>query len=369
MGDAGAEGSEGDRRSDPRIAKNFRVKYPSLDDFVVAYTSNISRGGMFVLTDDPLAVGTVVQVSLELPDEESDHGPVVPCVARVAYVEDGRNTGHAGMGLELIDVPSGIIQELLMDALSESAPPEEEGDSTSDAKLLVVEDDPTYRQHLIDVLQLYWPNALSAPNGLEGLGMALRLEPDLILSDVEMPQMNGWQFLRIVRSRPKLAHVPVIFLTALRGESERLRGYRLGVDDYVNKPVDPHELHTRVRGQLLRARGVSAARHDLLRGDLSHVSLASVLSFIHQEGRSGHLLVISGRRLATLMIRQGNVLRVHLSRGGDGRDGLERLFQVLEWERGRFELADGEVEADDEIGLPTNVALLHWAQWRDENLD
>lgn len=361
-----SEDTEADRRSDPRIERTFRVKYPSLDDFVIAYTSNISRGGMFVLTEDPLPVGTVVRVSLELPDEEADEGPVVPCVARVAYVQDPGGGEPAGMGLELVDVPAAIIQDLLMDALADSAPPEEQTDATTSATLLIIEDDPVYRKHLVDLLSKHWPSCHAAANGLEGLGLALRLDPDLILSDVEMPQMNGWQLLRIVRSRAKLANVPVIFLTSLTGEAERLRGYRLGVDDYVHKPVEAQELYTRVRGQLLRSQGRHAGRHDLLLGDLAHVSLASVLSFIHQERRSGHLLVISGRRLATLIIDEGNVHRVNLSESAGLGPGIERLFHVLEWERGRFELADGEVSVDDEVRVPTPAALLQWAKIHDE---
>jgi uncharacterized protein (TIGR02266 family) len=354
-----------ERRASPRQEATFRVRYRSLDEFVVAYTTNISRGGMYVLTDAPLPVGTMVNVSLELPDADDEDGPVVPCTAKVAYVDDGSTTGHQGMGLELVDVPTAIIQSLLVEALSESAGGEPDAQTHASARVLVVDDDRLTRERIRQCLEGLATAVDEAENGLEALGRALSNQPDLILSDVEMPGMNGWQLLRIVRSRPKLAQVPVVFLTHLKGEAERLRGYELGVDDYLAKPIEADELRARVRGLLLRSKG-RIGGSNALRGDLAHVSLTSVLAFIHAERRSGHLLVISGRRLATLVIQEGNVHQVRIGRtiGADG--ALDRLFRVLDWTEGSFELAEGAVVADDEVRMSTSAALLEWARISDE---
>lgn len=355
-----------ERRSSPRLEATFRVRYRSLDEFVVAYTTNISRGGMFVLTDAPLPVGTMVSVSLELPDTEDDDGPVVPCTARVAYTDDGSSSGHSGMGLDLVDVPTAIIQALLVEALSESAGSEPEITTLGGVRILIVDDDALTRNRIKLALDGLSATIEEADNGLDALGRALANPPNLILSDVEMPGMNGWQLLRILRSRQKLAHVPVVFLTNLKGEHERLRGYELGVDDYLAKPVEADELRARVRGLLLRTKGRSPGT-NALRGDLGHVSLTSVLAFIHAERRSGHLLVISGRRLATLVVQEGNVRQVRLGRQRPDESALDRLFRVLDWTDGTFELAEGAVDAEDEIGMATSAALLEWARVTDEN--
>jgi len=350
------------------VEANFRVRYRTLDDFVVAYTTNISQGGMFVLTDDPLDIGNVVRVDLELPDAEGSdaEGPVVPCVARVAYVSNGEGEEPRGMGLELVDVPVAIIQELLLDTLNMTSDADGLDQSTRGARVLVVDDERLSREQLVQVLGAHFANIETAENGLEALGKALENRPDLILSDVQMPGMDGWQLLRIVRARPKLANVPFIFLTSLRGDRERLRGYQLGVDEYLPKPVDAQELMARVRGVLTRHQSKfgTAAGGDVLRGELSQVPLSSVLSFVSQERRSGNLLVTSGRRLATLVIDKGDILTVKLT-GADG-DARERLFRVLDWTDGRFELATSEVEGRDEIGMPTPSALLEWARLKDE---
>ncbi len=330
----------------------------------MAYTTNISRGGMFVLTDEPLPMDSLVQVALELPDDDGD-GPVVPCVARVAYVNDGVGGGHRGMGLELVDVPAAIIQELLLQALTADADPEAELAATADARVLVVDDEPMVRQHTVEQLSSAFHNLETAENGLDALGKALANPPDIILSDVEMPGMDGWQLLRILRSRPNLSDVPVIFLTRLRGERERLRGYQLGVDDYLGKPAVAAELVPRIRGLLLRVKARPGGR-DVLRGDLSQVSIASVLSFLEQERRSGHLLVIREGSLATLMVRSGRIIRAQVPKEAAQLPPLEGLFSVLSWDGGRFEFVQQLVEGADEIQLPTSAVLLEWARLHDE---
>jgi uncharacterized protein (TIGR02266 family) len=362
----------GERRSHPRVVANIRVRYRTLDDFVVAYTSNISQGGMFVLTDTPLPVHTALRVDLELPESDADEeGPVVPCVARVAYVSEAGSPEGRGMGLELLDVPVAIIQELLLHTLTGSSGHVGESDPVKSARILVVDDDRLSREVLTKVLSESFGEIILAENGLVALGKALESQPDLILSDVQMPGMDGWQLLRVVRSRAKLQDVPFIFLTGLKGDEERLRGYRLGVDEYLPKPVEPDELVARVKGLLLRHRSRfgGVAGGDVLRGELSKVSLTSVLSFIHQERRSGHLLVTSGRKLATIVILDGDVMNVQTMRSHAGETARERLFRVLDWSEGRFELAQSVVEADDEIGIPTPSALLEWARRKDEALD
>ncbi|RLB46009.1 MAG: hypothetical protein DRJ42_28675 [Deltaproteobacteria bacterium] len=360
-----------DRRSYPRVEATFQVRYRTLDDFVVAYTSNISQGGMFVLTDAPLALGAVVRINLELPDVDGSdaEGPIVECIARVAYISDGTGDEPEGMGLELVDVPVAIIQELLLDTLTMASDADGLDQVSHSARVLVVDDDRLSREQLVKVLSAHFSNIDVAENGLIALGKALEERPDLILSDVQMPGMDGWQFLRIVRARPKLANVPFIFLTALRGDRERLRGYQLGVDEYLPKPVQPAELLARVRGVLTRHQSKfgTVGGGDVLRGELSQVPLTSVLSFVAQERRSGNLLVTSGRRLATLVIKDGDVLTVKLA-GAEG-DARTRLFRVLGWTDGRFELATSEVDVADEIGLPTANALLEWARLQDEQRD
>jgi DNA-binding response OmpR family regulator len=95
---------------------------------------------------------------------------------------------------------------------------------------------------------------ITAANGLAGLQEARRSAPDLILLDVSMPEMTGFEVCRQLRSTPSLMTVPVIFLTARDTLNDKLEGFDAGADDYVAKPFDIRELEVRVQAVLRRAR-------------------------------------------------------------------------------------------------------------------
>lgn len=119
----------------------------------------------------------------------------------------------------------------------------------SKAKLLLVDDDVT----LLKALEIYMTRAgyevFTAGNGTDGLKQLFSLRPDLVILDVMMPQMDGWEACRRIR---ELSTVPIIMLTARGQESERVTGLRLGADDYVPKPFSLKELEARVEAILRR---------------------------------------------------------------------------------------------------------------------
>jgi DNA-binding response OmpR family regulator len=117
-------------------------------------------------------------------------------------------------------------------------------------RILVVEDDAAIRQGIVDALESGGYTALEAADGDDGLSAALGAAYDLLLLDLILPQRDGFAILREVRSRrPAL---PVIVLTARGEEPDRLRGFRLGADDYVVKPFSVRELLARVAAVLRR---------------------------------------------------------------------------------------------------------------------
>jgi DNA-binding response OmpR family regulator len=118
-------------------------------------------------------------------------------------------------------------------------------------RILVVEDDDAIRRGIVDALDFEGYSPLEADNGDDGLRLALRSECDLILLDLMLPGKEGIEILREVReSRPTL---PVIILTARGRESDRVKGLRLGADDYVVKPFSVKELMARVSAVMRRS--------------------------------------------------------------------------------------------------------------------
>ena len=118
-------------------------------------------------------------------------------------------------------------------------------------QVLVVEDDAAIRQGIVDALQFHGYDTLEAADGEEGLRMAVSVDCELILLDLVLPKGDGLEILAQVRAtRPTL---PVIILTALGAEDDRVRGLRCGADDYVVKPFSVKELLARVEAVLRRS--------------------------------------------------------------------------------------------------------------------
>lgn len=132
---------------------------------------------------------------------------------------------------------------------------EEDGDDLQQdkIKLLVIEDNPDIRLYMKVMFGKQY-NVLFAENGVEGLKIATEEIPNLILTDVMMPVMDGYEVLRIIKENATTCHIPVVLLTALTGEEDIIKGFDLGADDYITKPFNPEILRAKVR-QLVKGRG------------------------------------------------------------------------------------------------------------------
>ena len=118
------------------------------------------------------------------------------------------------------------------------------------AKILAVDDDKTLLRFVGDYLEGEGHQVVTADRGTKALKEFFRERPELILLDVMMPGMDGWEVCARVR---ELANTPIILLTAKSSEADKLRGFRLGVDDYVAKPFSLAELAARIKAVLGRA--------------------------------------------------------------------------------------------------------------------
>ena len=116
--------------------------------------------------------------------------------------------------------------------------------------ILVVDDEPRMIRFIRMNLELERYRVIEASNGLEALEQVRDQLPDLVLLDVMMPELDGFETLQLLR---QISTVPVIILTAKRGEDDVVRGLELGADDYITKPFSPRELTSRVNAVLRRA--------------------------------------------------------------------------------------------------------------------
>jgi diguanylate cyclase (GGDEF)-like protein len=119
-------------------------------------------------------------------------------------------------------------------------------------RILVVDDDRNLRKIIQTNLELAGYDVSTAANGEEALGMLDSMQPDLIVLDVMMPLMDGYEVARRVRRHPSNTHVPIIMLTAKSEVEDKLAGFEAGADDYITKPFGPQELLARVRAKIRR---------------------------------------------------------------------------------------------------------------------
>jgi len=189
--------------------------------------------------------------------------------------------------------------------------------------ILVVEDDATMLTGVRDVLQLAGYQVITAEDGLAGLKALEQTRPDLIISDIMMPGLDGYDFLQKVRENPEWLDIPIIFLTA-KGEKMDIRlGKQLGVDDYITKPFDSEDLLVAVEAKLKRSQELQA----IAAGRLAQLRQA-ILNMLSHELRTPLTLIRGYTELMTEGEEIGTEELKHFLRGL--RTGSERLNRLVE---------------------------------------
>ncbi len=238
--------------------------------------------------------------------------------------------------------------------------------------VLIADDDAWILRMVATVLEKRGYSVETAVDGEDALARALARTPDLLITDVMMPKMDGWSLVRQLRSHTELAMLPVIFLTALSSEDDRIRGFRLGADDYVTKPFRFEELDLRVAKTLRRtAQAVQETRDQLagsgLRGDLTQVGLSSLLVLIEMERKTGllQLRAPSDGPTAQVLVREGKVVHARLNDADEPVDA-DCVYYLLTWGAGEFEFVGCVVEGVDRVGVSTTHLLMEGARLMDE---
>jgi DNA-binding response OmpR family regulator len=120
------------------------------------------------------------------------------------------------------------------------------------AKILIAEDERDIRDLVAFTLRFAGHEVVVATNGEEAVTMAPDVSPDLILMDVRMPRMTGYEACKVMKANPDLKDIPIVFLTARGQESEIQQGLDAGAEEYLLKPFAPDQLTTRVKAILVK---------------------------------------------------------------------------------------------------------------------
>jgi CheY-like chemotaxis protein len=274
----------------------------------------------------------------------------------------------------------------------------------SSERILIVDDDPWILRMVSTLLEKRGYKILTAGDGEEGLFRADQMRPDLIISDVMMPKMDGWAMIKALRSRPEFGIVPVIFLTALGGEEDRMKGFRLGADDYLPKPFRFEDLDHRVTKALDKGKTAKAAAAQVMavpatpppipaaaapkpkasastppfptskpvgiHGTLEQLGLSSLLVILEMERKSGILRVEKPGSTGRIFAREGRIIAARIDgeavTNKDHRKGAQAVYHMLTWTAGRFDFSVVDVDMEDEVQSTTTNLLMEGARLIDE---
>lgn len=204
-------------------------------------------------------------------------------------------------------------------------------------RILLVEDDLAIRQLLSVIMQNESHSTVKASNGIEGLAAleANKNHIDLIISDIMMNDMDGFEFLKNVKANPNFKTIPFVFLSAKTDPQSRILGLRLGADDYITKPFNRDEVALKIRMLLEKSNNLKKTTITGLAGNLRNMSMPEVYQLISITKRSGILILVSPVLSGAMYFKNGVLINAAI--GDDWGEESARKLVCLNEGDFRFE--------------------------------
>jgi len=192
--------------------------------------------------------------------------------------------------------------------------------------VLIVDDD----AKILDLFRSEWANQyrlLTAQHGEEGLILALLHKPDVIISDINMPELNGWEFCCLLRQIPSTRAIPFLFLTCRTDLPDRVKSISVGADDFVSKPFFLEEISNRLKVLTGRIRNRKKLVEGLAIFDMElNTLLFDLLDFLRVTRRSGIIEFTRVGQSGTIHLCDGDIMEAQFE-GLAGGDALRMMLQ------------------------------------------
>ncbi len=223
--------------------------------------------------------------------------------------------------------------------------------------ILIVDDDAQNIEILVRELVVHHYQVTTAENGFDAVEKAKKYTPDLIITDADLPDLNGIALLQNLKETPETEKIPVIFLTERSGLQDRLRAFEAGVRDYMVKPLHVAEIVARVNMIFGRHRRLEAATVHSASGQKGRLEENSVAQLIAQLGvlRWSGILNVTNRfqKSGQIFFRNGAVVNGIYG----GFRGQRAILQMMTWDKGVYSLVSQSVDVADDIPV-SNLGLL-----------
>jgi CheY-like chemotaxis protein len=235
-------------------------------------------------------------------------------------------------------------------------------------RLLLIDGDPKSLRVLDVSLKKAGFDVTTATSGREALTLLEVSQPDLIISDTDLNEMDGFELCSQIKARPEWAKIPFIFVSGRKSIEDKIRGLELGVDDYLSKPIYIKEIGIRVRTALQRAERerMESRREGRTRfaGDLSDVGVVDLVQTIELNRKSGiiHIINRDGRH-GSIFFRDGKVIDAEVGR----LSGANAIYRLFSWSEGQFAVEFKQIRRHDVIDMPMAPLLMEGMRRLDES--
>ena len=232
------------------------------------------------------------------------------------------------------------------------------------ATILFVEDEKNMLQLFKKVFTEKGFKVLTASNGIQGLEILMNLQPDLIVSDIMMPEMDGIEFFKEVQERFGEKRPEFLFLTAKTDEDDVVNGLSLGVEDYITKPVSIRQLAAKISTLVKRMKSQEKSMSAGLIGNLKDQSVADILQYLELANHTGRLMISIKNKSAEIQLNEGNVVWADFP----PLSGINAVYAVLALEEGtfQFEITDDIIKTN-RINTDNYAIILEGMRQIDEN--
>jgi CheY-like chemotaxis protein len=356
------KGLHGIEERDRRVVVRCPVEFWRAGSLVHTRAEDLSEHGVFIRADAYFPRGQIVDLQFRMPN-----GTYVRQSATVVHIlPEGaaRAMGRqAGMGLRFITAACDEILALIHAVEDKVPAPGVEGSPR--CSVLVADASTPIFERLVTALGLEGHQVRTAATGRAALQSCKLAKPDLLLIDTSLADMSAWRLLDALAADPGLADVRFAMMGPAADDVARLKAYRAGAIDFIQKPFTDEEIGLRI-GRMARPAvppPTTVAKPAALTGNLSEVGLAMLLSLFDFEHKSGTVSIVRDSETTRLKIGDGQVVSIE---GKDVIDPRTSLFEALDWHEGSFEFVAGTVEGENQFNLPTQQILLEHAQSRDE---
>lgn len=347
--------NDNEKRRHPRIITSNFIEYILFDEKQnrlyqgEGRTMNLSQSGVLLETQKPLLGSFALLIISSLKKKN------LKVKGRIVHTRKPYNSNFYLTGIEFIDNKDEEINDLIASVKTYN----------SSANVIIIDDDPTTLSFLENILRKRGYQTWQAQNGKIALDQIRSTEPDLIISDVIMPEMGGFELCTTLRESPATADIPFIFLSVKADPEDQLKGLRMGADEYLVKPFKSSEVLKAVDKVMEKSARMKGLKADVdIVGSLDRIGLIEVIQMLEFNGKTGTLFLLSPSNSVTgaVYVREGHVVNAVY---GD-LDGEEAFYDLAAQTGGFFKFHIQETILGSKIRQKNIFLLMEASRLIDE---